>query len=198
MSDNNVYQYSKITSQGTIRLMQLQPSPDLQAPVHCSIVHETLAKYENSLLEFYIAVSYVWGDSNIKSTISVDGDRLEITSSLEEALRHIRDGERMLHVWADGVCIHQNDTEDRNLQVSQMGSIYSTAQHTIIFLGPSSPVSEYLLKLMEPMTPEEKSHAFQLRVPPGSLFEELLDHHILSLPWFTVSSRLHLSQKSQH
>jgi hypothetical protein len=121
MSDDNIYQYSKITSQGTIRLMQLQPSPDLQAPVHCSIVHETLAKYENSLLEFYIAVSYVWGDLNIKSTISVDGERLEITSSLDTALRHIRDGERMLQVWADGVCIDQSDIEDRNLQVSLKG-----------------------------------------------------------------------------
>jgi hypothetical protein len=125
-----------ITLQGTIRLMQLQPSPDLWAPIHCSIVHETLATYENSLLEFYIAVSYVWGDPNVKSSILVDGQRLGITSSLDSALRHIRDGERALHVWADGVCIDQNDTEDRNLQVSQMGSIYSAAQHTIIFLVP--------------------------------------------------------------
>jgi hypothetical protein len=101
--------------------MQLQPSPDLQAPVHCSIVHETLAKYENSLLEFYIAVSYVWSDPNIKSTISVDGERPEITSSLDTALRHIRDSERMLHVWADGVCIDQSEIEDRNLQVSLKG-----------------------------------------------------------------------------
>jgi len=112
MSDNKVYQYSKIALQGTIRLMQLQPSPDLQAPIHCSIAHETLAKYENSLLEFHIAVSYVWGDPNVKSSIIVDGERLEITSSLDTALRHIRDGERVLHVWADGVCIDQNDTED--------------------------------------------------------------------------------------
>jgi hypothetical protein len=175
--------------------MQLQPSPDLWAPVHCSIAHETLAKYENSLLEFYIAVSYVWGDPNIKSTVLVDGERLEITSSLDMALRHIRDGERM-RVWADGVCIHQNDIEDRNLQVSQMGSIYSTAQHTIIFLGPSSPVCKNLLKFMEPMTPEHQSHASgwegDSTVPPGSSFEELLDNHILSRPWFTVSNRLHL------
>jgi hypothetical protein len=196
MSGHNLYQYSKITTQGTIRLMQLQPSSDLQAPVHCSIVHETLAKYENSLLEFYIAVSYVWGDPNIKSTISVDGKRLDITSSLDTALRHIRGGERILHVWADGVCINQNDTGDRNLQVSQMGSIYSTAQHTIIFLGPSSPVCEYVLKSMEPTTPEHQLHASGWEgdsgIPPGLSFEELLDNHILSRPWFTVSNRLHL------
>jgi hypothetical protein len=41
----------------------------------------------------------------------VDGKRLNITASLESALRHIRHSHRVLRVWADGIAYKSIDTE---------------------------------------------------------------------------------------
>ena len=79
---------------------------------------------------------------------SLDGKRLDVTASLECALRHVRDGFRTLLIWADGVCINQNDVQDRNEQVRFMGNIYYNAVTTIIFLGPSSPEIDHAIRSM--------------------------------------------------
>lgn len=65
----------------------------------------------------------------------IDGDRLDITALLDSALRHLRDPESSLKVWADGICINQTDIDDRNSQIMIMGKIYGFSKHTIIFLG---------------------------------------------------------------
>jgi hypothetical protein len=192
------YQYTKIRDRGTIRLIQLEPSKDLQAPIKCSLIHATLASYENSLLNFYIALSYVWGDAELSGTVSVDGKRLAVTASLDTALRHLRDSHVMLHIWADGVCINQKRVEDRNFQVSQMGLIYSTARHTIIFLGPSSPPCEAALDAMRPTS---SAHPGDDSIPGSGPSEfpcmEVLDKQVLNRPWFSrtwIFQELILSQ----
>ncbi|KUJ16504.1 HET-domain-containing protein [Mollisia scopiformis] len=142
------YEYSKITQQGIIRLILLQPSPSHEAPLACSLIDVSLKDCDNDILEHYVALSYVWGDATQKGSISIDGKFLEITASLELGLRYIRDKARVLRIWADGVCIDQNDVKDRNTQVTVMASIYSAARHTIIFLGPGIAKHESLLARM--------------------------------------------------
>jgi hypothetical protein len=80
----------------------------------------------------------------------ISKSKLNITASLECALRHLRDASRVLRLWADGICIDQSDPIDRNQQVRMMSSIYSLAHHTIIFLGPGSPESDSLMELFTP------------------------------------------------
>ena len=64
------------------------------------------------------------GNETDKREISIDGKKLEITASLDCALRHIRDRHsRMIRIWADGICINQSGVDDRNPQVAQMGSV---------------------------------------------------------------------------
>lgn len=55
----------------------------------------------------YTALSYVWGDATDIRQINVDGKALDITASLEEALRYIRDSKQPRRIWADGVCVNQ-------------------------------------------------------------------------------------------
>ena len=103
---DNVYRYSRIVKLGVIRLIALQPSPDI-APIQCSVIHGTLAEYNHDVVDHYVALSYAWGDETDKRAISIEGKKLEITASLDCALRHIRvRHSRMLRIWADGICIN--------------------------------------------------------------------------------------------
>ncbi|RDW75162.1 hypothetical protein BP6252_06304 [Coleophoma cylindrospora] len=86
----------------------------------------------------YIALSYVWGDAHELRTIQVDGRLRNITANLEAALRGIRDTERVLDVWADALCINQDDVSEKTSQVRRMGAVYAYAGHTIIYLDESS------------------------------------------------------------
>lgn len=177
MSEHDVYEYSAITEPGTIRLIRLQPSPDLEAAIQCSLIHRTLEECQDDIIDHYTALSYVWGDETDRQNIAIDGKSLDITASLDCALRHLRDETRILYAWADGVCINQKDVQDRNFQVSQMGSIYSTAHHTIIFLGPSSHESNIAMRRIaskDPAVNESDVHGNQI-----------LEEHILNRPWFT-------------
>jgi hypothetical protein len=40
-------------------------------------------------------------------------------------------------MWADGICINQNDDVEKSKQVAMIGEIYAGAHKTIIYLGPS-------------------------------------------------------------
>jgi hypothetical protein len=63
-------------------------------------------------------------------------------------LRHIRDPQIVLRVWADGICINQFDNREKNVQVGLMGSIYELARHTIIFLGEATNGSEAVMGVL--------------------------------------------------
>ena len=102
----------------------------------------SLKECNNHIAEHSIALSYVWGDARQNGSIDIDERSLEITTSLEVALQHIRHENRVLRIWADGICINQRDIHDRDTQVAFMGPIYATARQTIIFLGAASPDHE--------------------------------------------------------
>jgi hypothetical protein len=188
MDPDRVYEYAKITAEDIIRLILLQPSKDLEAGIQCSLICVTLDECDKDIAEHYIALSYVWGDATAKRQISVDGAKLEITASLDCALRHLRDASRVLRVWADGICINQDDFDDRNRQVRIMSSIYSLAHHTIIFLGPCSPEHEIVMEFLA-------SRDYRLDKPKklvksgenslDGMLEILVEENLLTNPWFT-------------
>jgi hypothetical protein len=197
------YKYSSLTKDDSIRLIVLQPSEELAAGVQCSLIHTTLTECDDDISDHYIALSYVWGDEDDRSVIIVDGKRLNITASLESALRHIRHSHRVLRVWADGICINQIDVDERNQQVSHMGLIYSIAQHTIIFLGSATPQSDATMEFISSRD-SERSWTYKSRIhfedefdnsanSPGSSESEDAGHiiarqgqdHIMARPWFS-------------
>ena len=205
MEVDDVYQYSTLKGEDSIRLIFLQPCEDLKATIECSLKDTTLTEYREDIGDHYIAISYVWGDKNDTRLILVDGKRLNITASLDSALRHVRDIRRVLCVLADGVCINQKDIHDRNRQVGLMGDVYSTAQHTVIFLGPSSPECDAVLRLIS-SEPQRFGQSEQSSGVPTQEFSRLLDGYeaivgdkILARPWFTrvwILQELVLSQNA--
>jgi hypothetical protein len=87
----------------------------------------------------------------------------------------------VLHIWADSICINQNDVDDRNLQVAQIGSVYSTARPTIIFLGLSSPQCDLIFQTLQTGRPIDSVSSF---VFGNIAFETAVEDDVLTRPWF--------------
>ncbi len=81
------------------------------------------------------ALSYVWGSSNRHDTIDFNGKVLQITESIAKALRCLRDTVEPRVLWADQVCINQNDLVERSQQVRHMSAIYQKAKKVLVWLG---------------------------------------------------------------
>lgn len=143
------HQYKKLTEPDALRLVLLSPSRDLQSPVECDLISTTLSNCENDLIDHYTALSYVWGDPSQRAFIKVAGQPLSITASLDTALRHLRDPSRPRRIWADAICINQNDFEERNQQVRQMASVYAIAQHTVIWIGEGTAETDELFTALK-------------------------------------------------
>jgi hypothetical protein len=87
----------------------------------------------------YVALSYVWGDSNATKEITVNGTSLSVTGNLYDALIDLRDSaeisQRKLHVWIDAICINQQDLYERACEVKKMSMIYSECLAVRAWLG---------------------------------------------------------------
>jgi hypothetical protein len=133
------YEYYPIADPDGIRLIELQPSVDPSAPLKCSLMHTKLSLCDNrDIFGHYTALSYVWGNPVKNRKLFVDGKCLGITTNLCSALLDLRDEQRSLLLWTDGICINQEDDSEKATQVGLMGIIYAGALHTVIYLGPAA------------------------------------------------------------
>jgi len=183
MSDR--YQHSRLVEPDAFRLIILEPSLETTAPLDIAIITSKLSHYENDVLDCYIALSYVWGDQNDTRMVDIEGNKLEITASLESALRHLRDASRTMKVWADGICINQIDNEEKGVQIRLMGKIYGLARSTIIFLGETTPECHLVLDALYSSTIEvgaKESVGGSTRSPD---LLAIAEEHIMQRPWFT-------------
>ena len=111
----------------------------------------------------FFALSYVWGDPKKRKDVTINGITMSVTANLESALRHVRrkghgvteikifvepsvpeprsrpesskPGPDLLYLWADAICINQEDIPERESQVQLMRRIYSSANTVIAWLG---------------------------------------------------------------
>jgi hypothetical protein len=149
LGTDTVFKYRPLIEKDAIRLILLEPSIR-ESPIRCSIEHSTLTRFEHELRDHYTALSYVWGSPTKTHEISVDGCVFPVTSNLESALRHLREEQpgRVLRLWVDAICIDQGNEGEKNIQVQQMGEIYATAHHTVIYLGESAEATDWALETL--------------------------------------------------
>jgi hypothetical protein len=108
---------------------------------------KTTSLHANPPPEYY-AISYTWGNSDIRREIIIDGHAVSVPQNTEEALRRLcrhkpRGRIRRMFsslkggivLWIDAVCINQGDVSERSWQVAMMGKVYSTATQVLIWLG---------------------------------------------------------------
>ncbi|CEI39472.1 hypothetical protein FVEN_g8688 [Fusarium venenatum] len=90
----------------------------------------------------YAALSYLWGKPEHFGQITIDGDTLKIPDNLASAFLRILSDEPFRsqsycqYLWADAICINQNDHEERSQQVQLMRRIFQLAHVTFAWVGP--------------------------------------------------------------
>ena len=184
------FKYKAINEHDAIRLILLQPAADISARLECSIEHVNLSQYNEDLINHYTALSYVWGDATEKRDIVVDGCSLSITGNLDSALRHIRHTKDIIKIWADAICINQEDIQERGQQVQQMGTIYFIAVHTIIYLGEASAEIDDVLTLLSSVSTAGQTLLYldhetsTIKNMPFETITNTIQAHILNKAWF--------------
>lgn len=134
-----------------IRLVTLLPGPK-GSSICCGLRVVTL---RNSDIELqfrvdYAALSYEWGDPGGPSKeIMLKGHPFTVRENLWLALEALRSETEILMLWIDAICINQDDTAERNHQVSMMNIIYTEARRVHIWLGPTRDESKEALDLLE-------------------------------------------------
>lgn len=114
---------------GQIRLMDISPSRDPNAPIRAILKHQTmeLGKYEALL---------TWLESGQRrETILVNGRTVTVSGSLLDALRDIRRETESRTLWVDSICVNQNDREERGEQLRRMTEIFGYATQVITWSG---------------------------------------------------------------
>ncbi|KAH0424042.1 ankyrin and het domain-containing protein [Colletotrichum camelliae] len=175
------YKHKPLLHPDSFRLLLLQPSTFHDDELRGSLLDISLADCDYDLVDHYTALSYVWGSAEKLCYIRLDGNVLDITKSLNNALRDIRDTTRARRVWADALCIDQGNIPERNSQVSLMGRIYSGASSTIIYLGDLTPEAAEVFAA----APRESCNiASNLGGKDIDEIIELAAQDLLSRPWF--------------
>ncbi|KAI1397756.1 HET-domain-containing protein [Hypoxylon fuscum] len=127
------------------RFLQALATPSKEQPLKFSIVTDSLDNPPR-----YYALSYCWGDITNQTLITVDGEPVSVSRNLEAALRHsvLRPGDL---IWADAICINQNDLDEKTRQVMLMDRVYLKAAETIVWLGEETPNSRHAHTLLDEM-----------------------------------------------
>ncbi|KAK3947845.1 hypothetical protein QBC32DRAFT_401322 [Pseudoneurospora amorphoporcata] len=116
-------------SRGYIRLLQLLPSEDEDAAIHCRLFPATL---DSKGTRPYEALSYVWGSEDKPCSISINGCDLAVGKNLYVAMLYFRDHFIERTIWIDAICIKQGDNEEKGHQVQSMAKIYAKASRLSI------------------------------------------------------------------
>ncbi|KAL8708374.1 MAG: hypothetical protein Q9220_006755 [cf. Caloplaca sp. 1 TL-2023] len=161
---------------------------NIDTSIRCNLVYNTLSHYDRDPLDFYIALSYVWGDPTDARLIDVDGVQVSVTANLYAALRDIQDSARVVPIWVDALCINQNDNIEKACQVMSMHRIYAGASRTIIYLGELTDAIEAFLKLID-VIPAAKVHdEEQHQSEATAILRQRRDEgatELIRRPWFT-------------
>ncbi|KAE9570677.1 hypothetical protein CGMCC3_g13187 [Colletotrichum fructicola] len=129
----STYNYRSLPP-GCIRLLRLNPSETDDAPIRCQLFEYSLASARRRGTHLYEALSYYWGSSTKSRTVFTDAGWLQITENLHAALLRLRDPALERVIWADAICINQDDLEEKGLQVQLMAEIFARASCVIVWL----------------------------------------------------------------
>ncbi|KAK1775993.1 heterokaryon incompatibility protein-domain-containing protein, partial [Copromyces sp. CBS 386.78] len=142
--------YNVRMSPGYIRLLQLLPSENEDAAIHCRLFCTALDLKGTTLdskgTRPYEALSYVWGSEDKPCSISTNGCDLPVGENLHAALLYLRDQSIERTIWIDAICINQDDEEEKGHQVQSMVKIYAKANRVIVWLGEEAAGSDQALE----------------------------------------------------
>ncbi|KAK1241221.1 hypothetical protein MKX08_001195 [Trichoderma sp. CBMAI-0020] len=140
------YTYEPIDFSGpAIRLLRLCRGTGSE--IACELFQASLCERDDSIS--YEALSYTWGQPDVRENIVVNGRPLSVTVNLYLALQQLRQRNEDRILWIDAVCINQKILKERSHQVQQMGEIYKQADRVVFWLGPGTDETNAFMKSME-------------------------------------------------
>lgn len=128
--------YTRRLNDDEFRLLYLPAVDDESHPIHAS-----LEAYQIDDCPEYETVSYCWGGEDGDATLCKPvflGDYWDVllqTNNCWSMLRYLRPRTGIRVVWVDAICIHQKDHQERESQVTMMGSIYERCLRAVVYLG---------------------------------------------------------------
>jgi len=151
--------------EGTSYVNEPQPGwkPSQPVPV-CTLKTISLKSVRKGDIA-YVALSYCWQPGDRSSRNQSDDSRAllcnglvtYVGANLFDALMHFSSLRKPPLLWVDALCIHQEDVDERNHQVSLMGHVYRLAEHVAIWLGSESHNVNELWKLLAWSTESRES-----------------------------------------
>ncbi|KAM0345998.1 hypothetical protein ACHAPU_006052 [Fusarium lateritium] len=129
---------------GKLLVKSLDDLPPRMRPGHVSDV-EPIDPEKHVCFQ---AISYVWGEATLTDTFHTPQGPISITTSLGSILRRLRDASISRLYWADGICINQFDITEKEVQISLMGIIYSSAVRVVCDIGEETETISLTLDAM--------------------------------------------------
>ncbi|CZR64315.1 uncharacterized protein PAC_14213 [Phialocephala subalpina] len=165
-SNSSTFPYQPLNvEKSEIRIIILKPGTT-SSPLECCLKHiNPKAKPRVR----YKALSYTWGSPEPTRTMTLDGIQIQVRENLWQALCHIRQPQDEVRLWVDAICINQENTTERNQQVSRMGTMYNQAEEVIVWLGPEKDESSVAISFIK-HTVESRSRGIPLLDLPLDLF----------------------------
>lgn len=132
LSSNDTNLYDKLSNNDWFRVLVIVPG-EFDSPI---IAWLKTFRREN-INGQYEAFSYNTFDEVDSKTCKVECNHkvVSVNQSLGVALRYLRRPASYRVMWIDGLCINQDDLEERSQQVQVMSQIYNQALRTIVWLG---------------------------------------------------------------
>ncbi|KAK0644180.1 heterokaryon incompatibility protein-domain-containing protein [Cercophora newfieldiana] len=134
---SQAYAYASLTSQSSIRVLQVHGSDDPSAEISCTLKDEDLGCSTTP----YEAISYAWEGQTPSHRISCDGLDMLVTENCAAILRHFRpkSSDQSRRLWIDAICIDQRSVLEKNHQLKLMSDVYRSATRVLVWLAPANP-----------------------------------------------------------
>lgn len=182
----STYRYSSL-SVNYIRLLRLHPHSDEHAPIQCQLFEYPLIDSGKGT-HLYEALSYVWGSEKKPRCVFTNEGDVYIGENLHAALLRLRDRSLDRIIWADAICINQDDLEERVRQVKMMAKIYAGASRVVVWLEAatdSRPVdNETTADVRKALETISRAADGQFKTFSGDEVNRLAVHKLLQRPWF--------------
>ena len=183
------YNYRPLRPNSYIRILVLEPGSGGDF-LHCSLEESDLDSQPQ-----FNALSYCWGDTSDTRTINCEECSVSITKNLYDALLRLRKPHLRLRIWADALCIDQNDMVERRQQVQLMRRIYQQAEKCLVWLGAHTELDALAFKLLNTIQDYLKSRPSDRDgkvLIPGRILAEYSTTpgewdallHLFARPWF--------------
>ncbi|KAI0102967.1 heterokaryon incompatibility protein-domain-containing protein [Nemania sp. FL0031] len=157
--------------------------------------HATISSTTHMLEDspLYLALSYRWSSSGTPLPIIINGKFYSISRSLWFALKRIHqrvttsDRAWPRKLWVDGLCINQEDDQEKSSQVARMNDIYSKAASVLVWLGEADDLTPLAFDTLHKFEADDGtsdgSRVFHEIDKPAERRDSL--RRLIHRPWFS-------------